>query len=145
MPVCGIPANVQFNVIGQCRGTNCAKNVSFSLCSNSTGSMRRLRKGHPSSFLSRRILQASTGSCYCNVNSKGERAQSLLDFMSEYDTCRSSLWSKLVTPSSTAEPSRELSSTPSAHLSRSPSSKPSRKPGSKTSKSQVQSRQKSQV
>ena len=142
VPVYGASTKVQFDVIAECRGSNCSQNVSFDLFSDS-GSVRRhlLEKSKPT-IISRRFLQASSDICYCNVNSPSSQAQTTSDFVFGFNACQNSQLSRFfLLPNSTIPsdqpsfepsdgPSREPSSMPSGSPSRKPSLRPSNEPSS---------------
>ena len=134
VPSYGVITDVHFNVIAECRGTNCAQNVSFNLFFNTSTSSRKLRQTSPWTVHSRRVLQ-SVSTCFCNVHSNGAQAQSMTDFVSGFNNCENSTGAGYISQyiSVTSGASAQPSWKPSALSSRKPSSKPSHKPISKPS------------
>ena len=137
VPSFGVGTDVQFLVIAQCRGLNCAQNVSFDLFSNSASgnSIRRLRQVSSRAFeISRRALQvisssstSASAACYCATNSTAS-AQSSSGFLSTFHGCINLFQATFVSQSTSKTSSQEPSSKPSAKPSKKPSSKPRHQP-----------------
>ena len=136
VPVYGVSTRVLFDVIARCRGKSCAQNVSSELFDDSTTGtdIRRLRRESRPLSLSKRILQGDSAACYCNINSKGARAQSTSDFISGFNACQNSAWYEFSSDlGSYTMPSVDPSFSPSRKPSFRPSSEPSSKPSRETS------------